>query len=95
MLFKNEIIKSRILECLDRCLAVDSLKKRRKVYDEYNFGSLPRILRYSLFLTHKELARALKVDPSSVLDWEMGRHKPVKKMLDAIRKGLLENAMMP
>ncbi|MGA1842601.1 MAG: helix-turn-helix domain-containing protein [bacterium] len=41
-------------------------------------GSLLRILRLSLFMTHREFAKILGVDPSTALDWENGRYRPTK-----------------
>ena len=42
--------------------------------------------RTRLGLSQRKFAKLLGVDPTTLADWETGRHKPVKKSLDVIHK---------
>jgi len=50
-------------------------------------GTLPERLttaRKVLGLSQKELAKSLRVDPTTVRGWEAGRHKPIRRCLEII-----------
>jgi len=42
-------------------------------------------------LTQKELARRLKVDPSTLASWERGEHRPTRHLLQRLNEVLLRD----
>ena len=87
MAFDAEVLKERLIKCLKKA-AKAGLKGRVKVFEDYGFNSLLRLFRYSLFMNSREFARALSVDHSTILDWEMRRHMPFGKMVGRIKEKL-------
>ncbi len=51
-------------------------------------GERIRAARRRLGLSHADLAKRLEVDPSTVLDWETGRHRPSQRCRDRIAEFL-------
>jgi transcriptional regulator with XRE-family HTH domain len=49
-------------------------------------GERLRVTRRRLGLSHLELAGRLGVDPSTVLDWETGRHRPMRAGRDIVER---------
>jgi DNA-binding XRE family transcriptional regulator len=52
-------------------------------------NSLPERLamaRMALGLSQRKMAETLGVDPATIQDWEAGRHQPIKKSLEVIRR---------
>lgn len=55
-------------------------------------GERLRATRRRFGLSHADLALRLGVDPSSVLDWEKGRHRPTRTCRDLIGRFLKEES---
>ena len=51
-----------------------------------SLGDKLRAARMQNFLSIKQLAKQLKVDPSSIHNWEYGKHKPLKKSIQKLSK---------
>ncbi len=60
--------------------------KQRLMNGEANKGIVLRALRLSLLKTHREMAEELGIDPSTLLDWENGRHEMRKGMVERLGK---------
>jgi len=60
--------------------------KHKLMNEEDNKGSILKALRLSLLKTHREMAKELRIDPSTLLDWENQRHKPTRKMMVRIKE---------
>lgn len=59
--------------------------KERLMNGEASKGKLLRALRLSLLKTHREMAKDLGIDPSTLLDWENERHIPTKKKMERVK----------
>lgn len=58
----------------------------KDLFKAKNFSEKLRVYRHIHGLSHKELAKQIGVDPSTVLDWENEKHKLTGKMIIRLDK---------
>lgn len=74
---------------IDKSLLFNPKEIKQKLHNGTGCtGCVLRALRLSRLKTHREMAKELRIDPSTLLDWENERHKPMSGMMERIR-GLL------
>ena len=56
-----------------------------------NFGKAMKAYRLSTFETSRAIAEKLEIDPSTVLDWENGRHAATEKLRNKITEKIKNN----
>ena len=54
------------------------------LFEANSFSKEIRVYRQFHGITQKELAKQLGIDPSTIMDWENGKHKPTKKLTGKI-----------
>jgi ribosome-binding protein aMBF1 (putative translation factor) len=59
-----------------------------------DLGERLRLARETAGLSHRELAKRLRVDPSTILDWERGRHKPTPRLRRRV-EGFIQRVEAP
>ena len=77
---------------IDKSLLFNSEEiKERLLNGEAGKGGVLRAMRLSRLKTHREMAKEMNIDPSTLLDWENERHKPMRKMVERIKSFLLND----